>query len=444
MRSVEFITPTRLSLIDITTMGDSSKRNDETKIGQFDSGLKYAIALLLRHNVSFEVTVVGGKVDRGGWEEPFIELFKVKTFTEICNNTKKEKELIGFSCETFYHGGKFENIKTTEKPTPKEEYFIKTGFAKNLGYNWELWMAFRELYSNMLDEGGYMIEGDSDREVDYGTVITLTFEEDNPFAEIIKNKHLYINTEDYLFKVDSGLEAIKNEEGYTRIYKNNILVYEDKKKPSLYAYNINFGQIDERRILSDVYSVCSSIVSRIMYSHNKEFLRTLMFTEDVLEDDLLYKHSNYVSANDSLKEVVEEFYFENNETVYSYPFITEAVKKREDCKIKGKKIESIGDHLWGYASTVEILSAPKEQSSPKTVKEIILSLYDIEINYEVKVCELKGDKCIADKFEKCIYVSEDFDAEKDFHRFIVQHIDLEMKGNIIENLAKMVIEKIRK
>jgi hypothetical protein len=444
MRTIHFITPTKLSLIDITTMGDSSKREKENKIGQFDSGLKYAIALLLRNNISFEATVVGGVVDRGGWEEPYIELFKAETFTERCESTGKEKELIGFNCETFYHGGKFENIKTTEKPSPKEECFIKTGFAKNLGYNWELWMAFRELYSNMIDEEGYMVEDDSPIEVSYGTNITLTFKEDNPFADIIKNKHLYINTEEPLFKVHGGLEAIENKEGYTRIYKNNILVYENKEKPSLYAYNINFGQIDERRILSDVYGVCSSIVSYIMYSNSKEFLKTLMFTDDILEDDLLSGITTYTSANDTLKEVVEEFYFENGENVFSYDFILKAIRNRKDCRIKGKRIESVNDHLWSYSSSVEILSSPKEQSSPKTIKETILSLYDIEIDYDVKVCELKGDKCIADKFENCIYVSEDFEVEKDFHRFLVQHIDLKMKGNLLDNISKMLTEKLRR
>ena len=44
-----FKTPTRMSLLDVTSMGDSSKRGDTTTIGQFDSGLKYAI--LKNHKV---------------------------------------------------------------------------------------------------------------------------------------------------------------------------------------------------------------------------------------------------------------------------------------------------------------------------------------------------------------------------------------------------------
>ena len=44
-----------MSFLDVTSMGDSSKRGDTTTIGQFDSGLKYAIALLLRNNVDIRI-----------------------------------------------------------------------------------------------------------------------------------------------------------------------------------------------------------------------------------------------------------------------------------------------------------------------------------------------------------------------------------------------------
>jgi len=38
-----------------TLIGASSKRNDETKIGYFGSGLKYSIAALLRNNIDFKI-----------------------------------------------------------------------------------------------------------------------------------------------------------------------------------------------------------------------------------------------------------------------------------------------------------------------------------------------------------------------------------------------------
>ena len=57
---VHFITPTRISLINLTTIGDSEKREDDTKIGKFSSGQAYATALLLRDNVGMEINIYGG------------------------------------------------------------------------------------------------------------------------------------------------------------------------------------------------------------------------------------------------------------------------------------------------------------------------------------------------------------------------------------------------
>ncbi len=109
-------------------------------------------------------------------------------------------------------------------------------------------MALRELWSNMLDEEGY-ISFEEYPEIDKGTIVSLQFEEDNPFYEIWQNKHLYINEKKPIFKLSDKLEVLENNEGYLRIYKQNILVYEDRKKPSRFAWNIKFGVIDERRIL---------------------------------------------------------------------------------------------------------------------------------------------------------------------------------------------------
>ena len=173
-----FKTPTRMSLLDVTSMGDSSKRGDTTTIGQFDSGLKYAIALLLRNNVDIRI-----KTDE--------DEFSFSTNSHSYGDGK-EKELI--TVYSLNHGE------------------IMTGFAKNLGYNWELYMAFRELYSNMLDEGGVYYE--ENREFDgKGTEIYLSFDEENPFYEIYQNRHLYVA--DFYSNVSKEIISVVSEtEGF--------------------------------------------------------------------------------------------------------------------------------------------------------------------------------------------------------------------------------------
>ncbi len=303
---IDFITPTKLSLIDIISMGDSSKRNDPTTIGQFDSGLKYAIALLLRNNVDIEINV---------YDNDVVETFRFDTFTEKCESTDKEKELIGVTKSTF------------TGYTTSDEYH-KTGFAKQLGYNWELWMAFRELYSNMLDEKGYLIDDNDDIPINNGTTITLEFDESNPFYEIYQNKHLYINTSNRLFSLSPSIDILRNDENYLRIYKQNVLVYIDKNKPSLYAYNIRFGEIDERRILNNLYSIEHSIIDAIATTKNEDYLRTIIkhdieFDKNEFLSDLVA----YQTCNDLINKIVTDVYNEYGE-VKSYSWILDLVKKK--------------------------------------------------------------------------------------------------------------------
>ena len=92
---VSFITPTKLSILDITTMGDSSKRGDESTIGCFDSGFKYAIALLLRANVGIEIKVTGTELmGEQEWEQAVSDTFTFSTVVDTCDATGKSKELI--------------------------------------------------------------------------------------------------------------------------------------------------------------------------------------------------------------------------------------------------------------------------------------------------------------------------------------------------------------
>lgn len=100
----------------ITTFGTSSKESDNA-IGFFGTGLKYAIAVLLRLG---------------------------------CNIT-------------IYSGGKQYGFATKAAKIRVDQFDIVTmnnralGFTTELGKTWEAWMAFRELYCNTMDEGGEVL-----------------------------------------------------------------------------------------------------------------------------------------------------------------------------------------------------------------------------------------------------------------------------------------------
>jgi hypothetical protein len=447
---VHFITPTRISLINLTTIGDSEKREDETKIGKFSSGQAYATALLLRDNVGIEVYVYGGEDEINGKYTEAIEYF---TKERICQSTDKSKEIIVLDYQKQFHGvcGSAENF--VEGWTEVDA--IETAFALQLGYNWETWMSYRELMSNVLDEGGYVLEQDAYPEPEYGTVITLSFDEENKFYEVWQNRHLYMNFEKPLYDVSSSVECLENPENYLRIYKQNILVYENKERPSRFAWNIKFGEIDERRILSNVYSIEQGIAYDIQNTTNEEFLRAIIAPYfKTQEKEFLSSNSSYSDyISDSVKKIVHEVYEEFGE-VGSYSWLIDKVKKQKDCKIAGKKLKTIEDSLWGYSTEVTVETSPQPFAEPSIIIDEteyitpfaseIKKHFNFNLDVEVKIAKLKGSKVVADKFEKCLIIDENFDIQKDFHTFVVEYLDLTQTGNVVENLAKYICNLIKK
>ena len=429
---IHFITPTIISRLDISSMGDSSKRGDDSTIGQFDSGLKYAIALLLRDKVNMSIKTY----DNDG----ILNTYNFSTSVKKCKNTNKEKELIDINYNDYS-----EDVSGV----------IETGFALQMGYNWSTWMALRELYSNMTDEKGVISELQEDIAVSYGTIITLEFDENTEFFNVWQNKHLYINEQEPLFKISNSVEVLNNDEDYLRIYKQNILVYEDKDKPSRFAWNIKFGEIDERRILSNLYYVEQNINYAIQTTDNEEFLRTIIKpTFEVQDKEFLSNNTHYSDhISETVNRVTTEIYEEFGE-VNSYDWLINKVRKRKDCKIGGKKIKTIEDSLWNYSTEVSIETTAQPYAEPSMIVDDveyitpfaseIKQYYNFDLDVEVKIAKLKGSKVVADKFENCIIVDESFDISKDFHIFVIEYLDLTQKGNVVENLAKYICNLISK
>ena len=111
---VIFSNPGLIDLRAITTFGVSSKENDSA-IGFFGTGFKYALAILLRERQ--DITILRGK-------------------------TKKYK----FSHKTqTVRVDKFDFIYMNEQAL---------NFTTDLGKTWKLWQAYRELYCNCVDEYG--------------------------------------------------------------------------------------------------------------------------------------------------------------------------------------------------------------------------------------------------------------------------------------------------
>lgn len=95
----------------IHIVGMTNKRTDENKIGEFGSGLKFSLPWTLRNNVTMRIF--------RGMEEQMI-------------TTKAKK---GFNYKIIQLNGN------------------DTSLSTGMGPDWKKWYVYRELYSNMLDEG---------------------------------------------------------------------------------------------------------------------------------------------------------------------------------------------------------------------------------------------------------------------------------------------------
>ena len=206
---IVFETPGLLDLRAITTFGINAKPNNPSPIGFFGTGLKYALAVLAREGCRVEIHI-GGKPYYISTER---EQFREKDF--------------GFIKLCPIGTGLFKG-KEIELP-----------FTTELGKNWELWQAFRELYSNTLDEGGdtYKYSGMEFFRFDPKVSTSIIIEGgnfDKEYEERGKN-FLEGGLRTAEEEIHAGVQVFDKESKH--IYYRGMRVY-DLQKPSRLTYNI--------------------------------------------------------------------------------------------------------------------------------------------------------------------------------------------------------------
>lgn len=209
-----FRNPGLIDLRAAVTLGVNAKDSDNA-IGFFGTGLKYAIAVLLRNKCS--VVIYRG-------HEPYT-----------------------FATDTHEIRGKaFDFITMSGK---------ELGFTTDLGKNWEPWQAYRELYCNALDEhGGVQSEEDAYRdkqplhEEDTTTIIVR-----GPAIEKAHDeRHTFLLTDEPDFAT---------EDGEIRFRPSHYVYYRGVRVgtlplPSAFTYNILMKvELTEDRTLRNTYSL---------------------------------------------------------------------------------------------------------------------------------------------------------------------------------------------
>jgi len=214
MNFLEIINEGEIDVNAFTLIGASTKRDDNTKIGFFGSGLKYAISVLMRNNIPMQVY--------SGIKQIFVETKDV-TFRDQA----------------------FKMITIDGKDT---------SLTTEMGPTWELWHAIREVYCNAIDEGCHflklvdvMVPEEGKTKIYLGInagVSEIINAWDNYFSENRTDLHAQ---KDLVWKVFFSKEKFV-------LYRKGIRCYDSEKK-SLYDYDLFKVDINESRTVDSIWNV---------------------------------------------------------------------------------------------------------------------------------------------------------------------------------------------
>jgi hypothetical protein len=227
--SVYFCNPGLIDLAAVRTLGVSVKDNDSA-IGYFGTGLKFAIATILRH---------GGEIK-------------------------------------LYRGDEVHTIGSEKVCIRGEDFEVVTldgeqlGFTTQLGRDWQPWMAYRELASNALDEGGSygLFDGSSCRALETMFVVSGGgIQEANAEAAsiLLQTEPIYKNEDIELHPGDGR-----------QIFYRGVRVG-DLPDPSVYRINL-LGKIalTEDRTYSNIWEVYSRMVRGIAKISDEKILQRIL------------------------------------------------------------------------------------------------------------------------------------------------------------------------
>jgi len=225
-------------------MGASTKRDDKSKIGHFGTGLKYAIAYLLRNNIDFKI---------------------YSDYEEIKVTTK----------EVQFKGKTFQQIIIDDIPT---------SMTTDMGIDWKDWFVIREIYCNAIDQGDHEIT--LTRNVKPVEGRTVFYIDSEKFKEVIDNFDKYFSfNRPAVYQNKYGKVMKPIEPNKVNIYRKGILVYTLEVK-GVYDYDLSDVEINESRIVSDTWQMKSKIKSLLATCDDLSVVSVVLNSLDV-ESNLL-------------------------------------------------------------------------------------------------------------------------------------------------------------
>lgn len=264
--TVCFTNAGEIDAASITCFGVSVKEGD-SPIGFFGTGLKYAIAVLLR--LKHKVTILSG---------------------DKCFEFGLRPKIV--------RGVEFSFVSMIEDGGDP----VTLGFTTELGKQWEAWMAYREIACNCKDEGGHAFIPTSSAEIHSPGSTTVVVSGDE-FYMAHGNRHHYL-LETPAQMVSDSVE-IRNEGSCSFFYRG--VRVQQMPRPGLFTYNsIGKMELTEDRTLKNQWEAEYTARRAILRSSDEAFIRTCVTAdESTLEGGMDYHGWSIAPSSQFLKVVGE-------------------------------------------------------------------------------------------------------------------------------------------
>lgn len=193
---------------DLILIGSSSKRGVDGKIGMFGSGWKYALAYLIRNEVDI-------KIFSGTTEIKVDYVYKLHRDNPV-------------------------RVITVDG--------IETSLTAEMGPQWKEWMAFREIFSNAIDEGDHTI---TFGEQDMGGCedISTIYIDEKGMGDLIENFDRYFSFKRIPIYENNGDKIFLNTEAIgTYHFRKGIRCYGDSWNNRTLSFDFNDIAICEDRL----------------------------------------------------------------------------------------------------------------------------------------------------------------------------------------------------
>lgn len=262
---IVFENPQEIDICAISTFGVSVKEGDNP-IGFFGTGLKYAIAVLLR--TGHEITIYSG-------------------LTAVNFGIRRGA----------VRGQEFEFITmAVDQGNP-----IDIGFTTQLGKQWALWMAYREIACNCKDEGGVITETNRAPNPESGkTVIIVKGAE---FESIYSKRHDFI-IEDEPSMVIGTMELRRRPTQH--FFYRGVQVHQ-LGKPAMLTYNdLESLELTEDRTVRYQYMPQYRVACAYLCCEDERLLRKILTAEDNTFEGGLDYHGHHVKAGETFLRTVGE------------------------------------------------------------------------------------------------------------------------------------------